>query len=206
MPPGFVISRGQRKIGKILIGLQAYRQFLHKLCFSQTSFGLQLEAESSEQTCNFRHGRIQVDLRGDGGIMIAMIAVIFRKRDETHDVFLGLKSRDELGKKTMRQPLPIPACRQQLQKTLLLWKPGSFQGAVSSEHRGHSAFGTNCPARQQSVHGVMAARSIKTENMKFSMLAVLTSWKTCNAHVDQIAAVFSLNKNNRQFERQLSRV
>src|SRR5262249_56152254 len=60
--------------------------------------------------------------------------------------------------------------------------------------------------RDNRRYTVMAARSIKTENMKFSMLGVLTSWKTCNAHVDQIAAVFSLNKNNRQFERQLSRV
>src|SRR5262249_37658294 len=115
MPPGFVISRGQRKIGKILIGLQAYRQFLHKLRFSQTSFGLQPEAESSEQTCNFRHGRIQVDLRGDGGIMIAMIAVILRNRDETHDVFLRLKSRDDLGEKTMRsrfQSLRVTSSRK----------------------------------------------------------------------------------------------
>jgi len=37
------------------------------------------------------------------------------------------------------------------------------------------------------------------------MLAVPYFMETCSAHVDQSAAVFFLNKNNRQFERQLSR-
>src|SRR5262245_35992991 len=97
------------------------------------SFGLQLEAKPSEQACNLRHGRLQIDFHGDPGIMIAMIAVILRNRNETDYVFLGLKSRDDLGKKTMRQPLPMPACRQQPQKTLLLRKSGCFQGAVASK-------------------------------------------------------------------------
>src|SRR5262245_8207824 len=125
-------------------------------------------------------------------------------RDETHDIFLGLKSRDELDEKTMREPLPIPACRQQLHK-----RHSCSESPVPSRARYRLSIAATLALgltsrRDNSRYAVMAARSAKTQNMKFSMLAVLTSWKTCNAHVDQSAAVFFLNKNNRQFERQLS--
>ena len=78
--------------------------------------------------------------------MIAKIAEVFRYGDETHGVFLCRKTRDDFGEKGVRESLPIFASRQELQKAILLGKPGSFQGAVAPEQCTHSRFGGLPPA------------------------------------------------------------